>query len=254
LTMDEPGLPSALIFDLGRDSPFSFKCQVCSTCCYGKFIRISPYEALRLARYFGLTTTEFYAQYTEEGGTVLRVKPDASCIFLTPKGCSVHPDRPLVCRLYPLGQIVDKEGKERFGSMPAHPDCLGVAGADGTVEAYLESQGAEAYFYFDKMYAAAYKQMAAKLDSIGRKSKTRKVRRKKKNNSRNRASSDCLGSPWLDIDAAVATYCAERSLRKPDDLESLVKVHLAAVEDWLARSFSQKSRRQDFRRKNTSRP
>jgi hypothetical protein len=236
--MDDPGRPNALVFDLARESPFSFKCQVCSACCYGKFIRISPFEALRIARYLGLTTTEFYTKYTEKGGTVLRVKPDASCIFLTSKGCGVHPARPLLCRLYPLGQIVDKEGKERFGSMPPHPDCLGVIGADGTVETYLESQEAETDFYFDKMYAAVYKQMVAKLDRIGRKSKTQKVRLKRKIISGSGDSPDCLNSPWLDIDAAVAAYCAERRLKKPADLESLVKVHLAAVEDWLKRSFS----------------
>jgi Fe-S-cluster containining protein len=228
----DPGTATALIFDLRRGSPFSFKCQVCSSCCYGKVIRVSPYEALRLARNLRLTTTEFYAKYTEDGGTVLRIKPDASCIFLTSKGCSVHPDRPLVCRLFPLGQIVDKEGKERFGSMPPHPDCLGVYGTDGKVEAYLESQGAEAYFHFDKMYAAVYKQMVAKLDRIGKKSKKKEVRSKKNNMSL--GSSDFLRSAWLDIDAAVTAYCGRRSLKKPVDLESLVKLHLAAIEDWLA--------------------
>jgi Fe-S-cluster containining protein len=153
--MDDHGLPAALIFDLQRDSPFSFKCQICSSCCYNKIIRVSPYEALRLARNLGLTTPEFYEICTEGGSAVLRIKPDAGCIFLTAKGCSVHPDRPLVCRLYPLGQIVDKDGKEKFGSMPPHPDCLGLYGSEGTVENYLESQGVQPYFRFEKKQGAS---------------------------------------------------------------------------------------------------
>lgn len=178
MTMDEAGLRSALIFDLGRESPFSFKCQVCGACCYGKFIRISPYDALRLARCFGLTTAEFCAKYTEQGGPVLRVKPDAGCIFLNSEGCSVHPDRPLVCRLYPLGQIVDREGKERFGSMPLHPDCLGVLGKDGTVESYLNSQEVKPYFRIEKdAPAACWRTRVKRRGQRGQKTKKQRVRK-----------------------------------------------------------------------------
>jgi Fe-S-cluster containining protein len=153
--MDDHGLSTALIFDLQRGSPFSFKCQVCSACCYNKTILVSPYEALRLAGNLGLTTTEFYEKYTEEGSAVLRIKADAGCIFLTARGCGVHPDRPLVCRLYPLGQIMDVEGKEKFGSIPPHPDCLGLYGSEGTVKTYLESQGVRPYFRFEQKQAAS---------------------------------------------------------------------------------------------------
>jgi len=118
--------------------------------------------------------------------------------------------------------------------MPPHPDCLGVYGTDGTVESYLKSQGTEDYFYFDKIYAALYKQMVAKLGRIGKKSKTKKTRQKRKNISGSVHGSGNLGSPWLDIDAAVAACCAERGLQKPADLESQVKLHFATIEDWLA--------------------
>lgn len=160
--MDQAGFPSALVFDLKRRSPFSFKCQVCSACCYNKAIHVSPYEALRLARNLGVTITSFYKDYTEEGNLTLRNKPDGSCVFLNPKGCGVHPDRPLVCRLFPLGQIIDKSGQERFASMPLHPDCLGLLGTDGTVESYLDSQGTLLYFHYDKVYAALGSKMRKK--------------------------------------------------------------------------------------------
>jgi Fe-S-cluster containining protein len=143
--MDESGLSSALVFDLELDSPFSFKCQVCGACCSNKAISIGPYEAVRLAEHIGLTPAEFYRQYTEERTRILRHKSDGSCIFLSTEGCGVYANRPLVCRLFPLGQLADERGQERYGSMPLHPDCLGLLGTDGTVSSYLGSQGAGPY-------------------------------------------------------------------------------------------------------------
>src|SRR3954447_5435042 len=89
-------------FDRGRQSPFSYVCHACSKCCYGKVIRVGPYEALRLSRQLGISTTEFLREHTEAGGTVLRTREDRSCVFLGEKGCTVHPNRPLACRIYPL--------------------------------------------------------------------------------------------------------------------------------------------------------
>ncbi|MDH7512389.1 MAG: YkgJ family cysteine cluster protein [Clostridiales bacterium] len=143
--MDDSSHPSSFVFNLSRSSAFSFKCQVCGACCHNKAIQIDPHEALRLARNLGLTTTAFLHVYVEKGGKVLRLKPNGSCVFLTPEGCSVHPDRPLVCRLFPLGQIIDTNGQELFGVMPLHPDCLGLLGEEGTVDAYLRSQGIDSY-------------------------------------------------------------------------------------------------------------
>ena len=149
--MDQDGIPGPLLFNLEMDSPFSFKCQVCSACCYNKAIRVSPYEALRLSRNLGLTTTEFYRICTEEEKAVLRNRPDGSCLFLGPGGCSVYPDRPLVCRLFPLGQITGKKGRMRYGVMPLHPDCLGHFDTEGTVGSYLISQELGPYFRCERI-------------------------------------------------------------------------------------------------------
>ncbi len=43
--------------------------------------------------------------------------------------------------------------------MPLHPDCLGLS---GTVESYLESQGALPYFWYDQVYSAVYKKIIRK--------------------------------------------------------------------------------------------
>jgi Fe-S-cluster containining protein len=83
---------------------FSYVCHACNRCCRNKAIRVSPYEILRLARHVGISTTQFIESYTEAGGTVLPSKENGDCCFLGERGYSVHPDRPLACRLYPLAR------------------------------------------------------------------------------------------------------------------------------------------------------
>ena len=126
---------------LSRDSPYSYACGACSRCCWNYQIRVNPYEVLRLAQHLKLSTTVFIEQYVSPETALVR-KPDDSCIFLGTHGCSVHPARPLVCRLYPLGRHISSDGEERFFHMEPHPDTEGVYGVDGTVGDYLRSQGA----------------------------------------------------------------------------------------------------------------
>jgi len=205
--MDQAGLATALVFDLREHSPFSFKCQVCSVCCSNKAIRVGPYEALRLARRLRITTTELLRTCTEEGGTILLNNPDGSCVFLGSRGCNVHPDRPLVCRLFPLGLLEDEQGAVKFAIMPLHPDCLGLVDTDGTVETYLESQGATPYFRYEKLYSTLYKRISAKL-SPGR-----------------------LLTLWADIDGALAACGCRQGSGRYGDLDDLVRLHVQAMKD-----------------------
>ncbi len=224
--VDQAGPATALVFNLKKDSPFSFKCQVCSVCCSNKAIRLGPYEALRLARSLKISTTELYRIYAEEGGTVLRNKPDGSCIFLNSRGCGVHPDRPLVCRLFPLGQLGDGQDSDKLGIMPLHPDCLGLVDTDGTVGSYLESQGAGAYFQYDQVYSAIYKRIRERLPCL--------QAADPEENRRGAFAPGGLLSPWLDIDAGVAAYGRRQKSEKPENLDELIRLHIQAMEDWIA--------------------
>src|SRR6202163_3878351 len=58
-------LVSRVDFDMRRDSAFSYACHACNRCCRNKAIRVSPYEILRLARYIGISTTQFIENHTE---------------------------------------------------------------------------------------------------------------------------------------------------------------------------------------------
>ncbi len=232
--MDQDGIPGPLLFNLKRESPFSFKCQVCGACCHNKAIQVAPYEALRLSRNLGLSTTDFYRNSTEEGGTVLRARPDGRCLFLGPAGCSIHPDRPLVCRLFPLGLIKDNEGRTRYGVMPLHPDCLGHFDTDGTVESYLGSQQLKPYFHYDAAYDAVFRKMLKQLKEMGPEAEEVPLMVEAPPPEAGSSLRHELLSAWLDIDKTVAAFRKKHGRRKPETLDGTVALHLEAIDDRLA--------------------
>jgi Fe-S-cluster containining protein len=88
-----------------RAEAFGYVCHRCLKCCQHKLIQLNPYEIARLARNRGMTTSEFRSAWTMDGvGLYLAQTKSGTCVFLGGDGCTVHPDRPLVCRLYPLGR------------------------------------------------------------------------------------------------------------------------------------------------------
>src|SRR5580704_6522129 len=121
-------LPLRRDFVLERSAPFSYECGACSRCCHGKLIPLTPYEVARLAEHLGTTTTETLERWTTRGGSALASRPDGGCVLLGEQGCSVHPARPLACRLYPLGRSIAPDGSERFAEVEPHPETAGVYG------------------------------------------------------------------------------------------------------------------------------
>ena len=219
---------SRVRFDMTRENAFSYHCNACKRCCHNKVIRVGPYEILRLARHLGISTTAFIVRYTEAGGTVLRTRDDSACVFLNERGCGVHPDRPLACRLYPLARWVDAAGGESFGHLTAHPR---TEGADGTVQQYLDSQGVGPFFAMGERYGALYAKMVAALekldpDEIG----CRPDRRSQVDD----VTAGAAASPWIDVDQPVAAYCRDVGRPPPDDLEATVGLHIEAMEHWVA--------------------
>jgi uncharacterized protein len=80
---------------------------------------LNPWELACLARAKGLSAHGFRARFCEFGGIRLRFdgppgwKGLPACSqFIPGQGCSVHPGRPLACRLYPLGRkLLGKEAE-----------------------------------------------------------------------------------------------------------------------------------------------
>jgi Fe-S-cluster containining protein len=211
-----------------RATSFSYVCGRCSRCCYSKGITLNPYEVLRLARNQGQTTTAFFALHTDNAGARLRQRPDGSCVFLTGAGCSVHADRPLVCRIYPLGRHISPEDEETFSELEPHAETAGRYGTQGTVGDYLESQGAEPFMRAADRYLNLFRELADSL--VERVVQLAAPERQAVAQKFARAAGQCAPkSTWLDVDLVVDEYCRERGLAKPDEAAQLMELHAQAL-------------------------
>jgi hypothetical protein len=218
---------------LDRHSAFGYTCNRCLACCRFKKIQLNPYEIARLARNRGLSTTEFIERHTTHGGTVLRFQQDGTCGFLGTRGCSVHPDRPLVCRLYPLGRHVHFLGVEHFNQMECEPGCQGVFHENGTVAQYLEAQGAAPFMHAADLYLDLLRRLLEtlqdqKLEPAQSEYLLQTVRRV----SDTQAGGHDLS--WVDMDRAVSDYCTQSGVPVPPDIEAKMALHIKAVRAWAA--------------------
>jgi uncharacterized protein len=213
-------------FELERSSPFAYACQRCSRCCTGKRIPLDPYEVARIAQRLGLTTTETYARYTTDGGALLAVQAGGACIFVGDDGCSIHPARPLACRLYPLGRRVTAERQERFAAVVPDAGCEGSYGGSGTVEDYLRDQGAEPFLVAADRYRAILEKLASVL--LRRDDVLECVDQVNELFGRAPLEED---QSLLDVDTVVVRRCAELGIAVPHDVEARILLHLAALDE-----------------------
>lgn len=204
-----------------------------------------------MSRFLGLNTTDFLGRYADNGGTTLRADESGRCVFVTPGGgCRVHPARPLVCRLYPLGRAVDGAGEERFAVFPKQEGCEAEFGTDGTVADFIEPQGVAPYFEWSDRYGRVYHRMMALLERLGIEGK---IEVEADGGDAAEGGGEAMGagtegtgippdpasdpapiSAWQDIDASLAEYCAAKGLAIPEGIEASIDLHLKAIEEWLA--------------------
>jgi len=217
-----------------RESPFSYSCHSCCRCCHDKTIRVNPYEVARLAVNRSMTTTEFLARYTDAGGTSLKQTDSGACVFLTAQGCGVHSDRPLVCRLYPLGRRVSAEGKETFRELTPHPQTEGEYGTGGTVEEFLIQQGATPFIEAVDRYV----DLAGKISHAIRESAMNdsELQHAIKLLVEEFSDGDGRNIPdWLDIDRVLERYCEKGEIAVPEDAAGKMALHIQSIEEWLDR-------------------
>jgi uncharacterized protein len=200
---------------LARESAFSYQCRACSRCCRHKTIQVNPYELARLAVALDCSVETLIAGYTD-GGTRLRQLLDGRCVFLGDQGCTVHAHRPLVCRLYPLGRIVNTGG-ERFIELQPHPQSAGLYGGNGTVGDYLHAQQAQAFMDAADHYFRLYLELA---DAVGLQ-------------DAEEAAED-LSANLLDLPAAVGQTNAHEGQLAPVTLEAMVPLHVDAIRNLLS--------------------
>jgi hypothetical protein len=148
---------------LAPGDTFRFRCRkgiACfNQCCENIDILLTPWDLVRMARRFGITTREAIDRYTVDfpmdgqgmPGLKLARKPgSAACVHLTPEGCGIYPDRPAACRYYALGTVAmrrkDSSTFEDTYFVVKEPHCLGHEEPhEQTIAEYRREQGIEPY-------------------------------------------------------------------------------------------------------------
>ena len=196
-----------------RSEAFAFHCAACSRCCHHKVIQTNPYEIAELAAFKGVTAAEFRERWTEGGaGTALARTEADVCVFLGDQGCTVHPARPLVCRLYPLGRRRAGDGTEHWLRLDPHPLSAGTFGGVGTIAGYIAAQGAQPFIDAADAYA---EWVNVAREMIGR----------LPDGDAGRAAVFDV----LDLDAAVAAHCAQAGVVQPADPAKRLDMHIALL-------------------------
>ncbi len=134
-------------------------------------ITLSPYDVIRIARAAKISTGAAVARYTMRRGSLLRFLSDGRCVALAGPRCTIHPGRPLACRLYPLGleRAPGTDGAgyvERFVKLDPAVGSLGVYGVAGTVAEFLDGQGAAPYLNAVAFYYPLAAKFRARVAAI----------------------------------------------------------------------------------------
>ena len=218
---------------LDRRSIFGFSCNRCLACCRHKKIQLNPYEIARLANNRGLSTTEFINRYTTNSGAVLQFEQAGTCVFLNTEGCAVHSDRPLVCRLYPLGRHVPFSGSETFSQIELEEECKGIFHETGNVKQYLDEQGALPFMHAADQYLdLLWFLMDLLSEQITEPSESGVVHQAMNDFSNNGNIDQQVF--WMDMDAAITDYCQKSRVPIPKDINEKMAIHIKAVRAWTA--------------------
>ena len=145
------------------DEKFRFSCHsglpCYNSCCRDLNIFLTPYDVLRIRKGMGLSSEEFLQKYTttllaDDGIplVVLKMTEDQTktCPFVSPEGCTIYPDRPWSCRMYPVFPLSSEEVEfliEQKGS------CLGYAQEqEWTIREWKTHQDIDIYDSMNQTY------------------------------------------------------------------------------------------------------
>lgn len=148
-------------------SEFSFACHPgvpCFTeCCRQLDLALTPYDVLRLKNRLRMHSDRFLEQYVIIEWDRRLLFPQcyltmvddgrASCVFVSPQGCTVYTDRPGACRAYPVGRgaSAGRDGRvEERLVLVREPHCRGFDENPGqTAAEYFAGQGLAEYNRFN---------------------------------------------------------------------------------------------------------
>lgn len=149
---------------LEENDSFAFRCgpdvSCFGRCCRNLNLFLQPYDVVRLRKNLNMPSGRFVEDYTDLvlrpsshfPDVLLRMKEndEKTCPFLTDKGCSVYPDRPDTCRMFPIEHGVlygEKAGEKKSVYIFRPPEfCMGKhENAIWTPHEWTGDQEAESY-------------------------------------------------------------------------------------------------------------
>lgn len=96
-------------------------CAGCSACCIGmgNSVVLDPYDVWRMTAGLSVSLEELLTDRLElsviDGVVLPNLRMHEACAFLNFEGrCAIHPYRPGICRLFPLGRLYEEEGFRYF--------------------------------------------------------------------------------------------------------------------------------------------
>lgn len=149
---------------LAENEEFSFDCYpgiACfNRCCHHLNLFLYPYDVIRLKNRLGISSDRFIDRYVDvvlRPGSffpevLLKMSDEGKrpCLFLTPTGCEVYPDRPDTCRKFPLEQGIIHNAKaaapERVYFFRPPDFCLGPQQATLRTPAAWNDQADDAFY------------------------------------------------------------------------------------------------------------
>jgi len=150
---------------------FRFTCDRSGKCCKDRVdnpILLSPYDVHRLRTSLSLSSRQFSDRFGQQilgADSQLPImlldfewtgKKHNKCPFLMSYGCKVYEDRPLVCRLYPVGRMVDADMNSYFFLTKTANYCRLGCGKEHTIEQWLEEAEVEPYFEWNDRFNSLY--------------------------------------------------------------------------------------------------
>jgi len=93
-----------------------FECQRgCTNCCRQKgFVYLTETDLPRIAQFVGMKPAEFEKRYVYRTKHLLRLRMPrhTQCHFLREDGCSIHPVKPVQCRIFPFWPELTEDKRE----------------------------------------------------------------------------------------------------------------------------------------------
>ena len=111
----------------GEEIEAEIDCTACANCCRVTEVGITERDVEKLAKFIGVSESEFMAQYTavDKSGALILKRNKEGCVFLEGDLCSVYEARPQNCANFPhvvrgTGSIASRmwEFLDRVGYCP----------------------------------------------------------------------------------------------------------------------------------------